>query len=77
MLIFNSSFTLLPSFFLPSTTKIHPTPKNHKSHHQNVAGRHDNWILGWELRTRYFFFLYFFYFFLLIFITGKLLLQGL
>ena len=52
MLIFNSSFALLPSFFLPSTTKFHPTPKDRMNHRQHVTGRHDSWILGWKWRTR-------------------------
>ena len=52
MLIFHSSSSLLPSFFLPPTTKLHPTHKDHSSRHQQAGGAGDCWILGWEWRTR-------------------------
>ena len=51
MLIFHSSSSLLPSFFLPPTTKLHPIHKDHSSRHQQAGGAGDCWILGWEWRT--------------------------
>ena len=84
MLKFHSSSSLLPSFFLPPTAKLHPTHKDHNSCLQQAGDTGHCWILGWEWRTRdadrlesfgKFFLLLSSFFFLLIFITDSTLFQ--
>ena len=73
---------LLPSFFLPPTTKLFQTHNDHNDNHLQAGGSGVVAIVGWEWRTRDAdasrvpgMFLFLNFILLLIFITATLLLQ--